>query len=122
MANTSRGIPATLRAAVIPSEATPSHNYNQRRLKQQRRLMRDIVLGRQQWIPTPFLENEVTEESQSGKAWKFQYRDRFGERRVEWISKAYSAILEDEEGKRRWYLRPLVWNRVHYFMCGKEGL
>ncbi len=82
--------------------------------------MRNIVLGREQWIPTPFLEHEVKESSP--KAWKFEYRDRFGQRQVEWISKEYSAVMEDEEGKRRWYLRPLLWNRVDRFMQGKEGL
>ena len=80
------------------------------------------ILGSQQWIPSPFLEHEVKEETKSGKAWKFQYRDRFGQQRVEYISKEYSQVLEDEEGKRRWYLRPLLFNRVSYFMQGKEGL
>ena len=84
--------------------------------------MHKIVRGSQQWIPTPFLEHEVTEESRSKLAWKFEYRDRFGQRHVEWISKEYSAVMDDEEGKRRWYLRPLLWNRVDRFMRGKEGL
>ncbi len=84
--------------------------------------MQKIVIDRQQWIPTPFLEHEVKESSP--KAWKFEYRDRFGRYQVKWISKEYSQVLQDEEGKMRWHLRPFLFNKndVLYFMKGKEGL
>ncbi len=71
-------------------------------------------------LPTPFLDHEVKE--QSAKAWKFEYRDRFGRQRVQWISKEYAKLMEDEDGNQRWHLRPFLFNRVSYFLQGKENL
>ena len=76
--------------------------------------------GHYQWIPTPFLEHEVKESSP--KAWKFEYKDRFGRYQVKWISKESSKVVEETDGSRRWYVKPFLFSKVSYFMQGNEGL